>query len=127
VSFDSEGHPELRFPDTAPPAETAEVVLKPGEGAVVAEDDLVTMHYQLTHWESGAVIFDSWDKGTIEFRADDDAISRVRDGVVGQKVGSVLMLVLPPDEDAESNELAPAGIAADDTIVIVIELVDAKK
>ena len=45
-------------------------------------------------------------------------------GLVGQKVGSRVMLVIPPDDGYGTSGNTSAGIKGSDTLVFVVDILD---
>ena len=48
-------------------------------------------------------------------------------GLAGQTVGSRVMLVIPPKDGYGSNGASQAGITGTDTLVFVVDIIDAFK
>ena len=47
------------------------------------------------------------------------------EGLTGQKVGSRVMLVIPPDKGYGAQGNSQAGISGTDTLVFVVDILDA--
>jgi peptidylprolyl isomerase len=116
--------PVLTFPSSGPPAELATQLLVEGDGRVVTAKDVVVAGYVGQVW-GGAVFDSSFDSGTPIVTALSGLVSGWAKGLVGQKVGSRVLLSLPPADGygASGNEVA--GSSPTDTIVFVVDLVDA--
>ncbi|WP_130491529.1 FKBP-type peptidyl-prolyl cis-trans isomerase [Motilibacter rhizosphaerae] len=116
--------PTLTF--SGKPASTLGVqVLKQGTGKVVAKGDLLEADYLGQVW-GGKVFDNSYDRGAAA--AFPIGVGQVVAGwdrtLVGQKVGSRVLLSLPPSQGyACGND--QAGIKATDTIAFVVDIVDA--
>lgn len=121
VTLGEDGTPTLTIPDTAPPAEFKLAVLKQGDGVEIADGDTVWVQYQGTNWNTGTIFDQSWGvRGPTSF-ATSGVIPGFTQALVGQKVGSQVLAVIPPDLG-----YGPSGgtdtIGATDTIVFVIDI-----
>ncbi|WP_159942457.1 MULTISPECIES: FKBP-type peptidyl-prolyl cis-trans isomerase [unclassified Nocardiopsis] len=129
-----EGHsePVIEIPDTDPPEELEVVPLIEGNGAEVEEGQQVVVQYTGVRWEADEngdhEVFDStWSRGGDPFDTTIGAGAVIQgwdEGIVGQKVGSRLLLVVPGDmaygETEEETGGAPAG-----TLVFVVDVLGA--
>ncbi|MFD6950035.1 peptidylprolyl isomerase [Nocardiopsis sp. TSRI0078] len=129
-----EGHsePAIEIPDTDPPEELQVVPLIEGDGDKVEEGQQVIVQYTGVRWEADEngdhEVFDStWSRGGDPFDTTIGAGAVIEgwdEGIVGQPVGSRLMLVVPGSmaygETEEEAMGAPAG-----TLVFVIDVLGA--
>jgi peptidylprolyl isomerase len=67
-----------------------------GSGATVAETSILTVNYMLLQWSDGALIESSWSSGNPATFPLMDVIPGWQQGLVGAKVGSRRLLVIPP-------------------------------
>lgn len=123
VVFNGEEPPTLTLPGAEPPAELLLAVLEEGDGAVVGDGDSVTINYQGTSWNTGEIFDQSYGKEPATF-ATTGVIPGFGAAMVGQKVGSKLVVSIPP-KDAYGEEGADHELAGQ-TLVFVIEIIDAK-
>jgi peptidylprolyl isomerase len=108
VTYDDAGLPTVTIPDAAAPTELQATVLKEGDGDVVERGDTITLDYQGTSWDSKTVFDQSFGKEPIT-----NAVSGFVPGftaaLVGQKVGSTVLVVIPPEyaygTDPDAHEL----------------------
>ncbi len=120
------GAPTMAEPVNADP--TGELIVQPlieGAGPEVAAGQTVTVHY--TGWLWGGKQFDSsWDRG-MTFAVDNigqgSVIAGWNEGLVGQKVGSQVMLVVPPEKGYGDEE--QQGIPPGSTLVFVVDILGA--
>ncbi|WP_460446629.1 FKBP-type peptidyl-prolyl cis-trans isomerase [Angustibacter aerolatus] len=98
-------------------------VLKPGTGATIAKGQRVTLDYLLVNGTSGKEADTTWGKSKANFLADPAKfMPGLANGMIGQKVGSrVLVGVTPKDGFADTGN-QQLGIAADDTMLFVLDL-----
>lgn len=122
--------PEITFPENDPPTELATEVLVEGDGPEVTETDLIVADYLGQVW-GGEVFDNSYDKAVSE---DEGAplvvplsglVPGWAHGLTGVKVGSRVLLSLPPDEGYGETGNEQAGIAGTDTIVFVVDVIGA--
>ncbi len=94
---------------------------------MVEAGQTITVHYTGVIWASGKKFDSSWDrKQPIDFGiGTGDVIAGWDDGLVGQTVGSQVLLVVPPDQGYGSAGQPSAGITGTDTLVFVVDILDA--
>ncbi len=119
VSFDDAGLPTVTLPDTAPPTELLLKVLEEGDGAEVAAGDTVTINYQGTSWDTGEVFDQSYGGEPATFSTN-GVIEGFAAALVGQKVGSTVLVVMPP-EYAYGTDPAQHELGGQ-TLVFLIEI-----
>jgi len=127
VKLDKDGKPKITLPSGAPPAKLTSQVLIQGKGPKVTKGQSITVHYTGIVWPGGKQFDSSWDrKSPATFYI---GVGRViagwDEGIVGQAVGSQLLLVIPPDKGYGAGGNASAGIKGTDTLVFVIDILDA--
>lgn len=104
------------------------VVVSEGTGPVVRAGDQLTVHYLGETWRGGSVFDQSYDRGSpVTFPIGvGGLIPGWDEGLVGKKVGSRVLLVLPPDKGYGASGNPQAAIEPTDTLVFVVDLVAAK-
>lgn len=122
VQFGEDGAaPTVTLPDTAPPAEYQLKVLEEGDGAEVAAGDNVTLQYQGTSWDTKEVFDQSYGGDPAQFTTD-AVIQGFGAALVGQKVGTKLIVTIPPQyaygTDSASHDLGGQ------TLVFLVEIED---
>ncbi|MGC0250243.1 FKBP-type peptidyl-prolyl cis-trans isomerase [Pseudactinotalea sp. Z1748] len=118
--------PEITFPDAAPPADLTVAVLSRGDGGVVEAGQTIDVDYLGQVW--GGRIFDnSYDRGSsIQFGIGiGQVIAGWDNGLVGQQIGSRLLISIPPHEGYGPGGNPRAGIGGDDTLVFVVDIKNA--
>lgn len=116
--------PVLTFPEGDAPADLQVQVLSPGGGTLVEAGDEIEVHYLGQSWGGG--IFDnSYDRGSsISFPIGVGAVIAGWDeGLVGQPVGSRLLLSIPSHLGYGDRGVPQAGIRGGDTLVFVIDII----
>lgn len=97
-------------------------MLKQGDGAEVADGDTVTVQYQGVNWRTGKVFDQSWTRGAPSQFATNQVIKGFTKALVGQKVGSQVIAVIPPDMGYGAAGSESAGIKGTDTLVFVVDI-----
>ena len=115
------GRPTVTIPDSAPPADLRIAVLKKGDGAVVAAGDNVVVHYEGINWNTKEIFDESWARGEPSSFKTDQVIPGFTAALVGQAVGSQVIVIIPPDQGYGAAGRAPS-IGGTDTLVFVIDI-----
>lgn len=99
-------------------------VLHEGDGPVVGEGDTIAAHYLGQVWD-GQVFDTSFDRGQpLVFQAGVGQVIQGWDqGLVGQTVGSRILLSIPPSLGYGDYGVPQAGIQGGDTLVFVTDIV----
>ncbi len=109
------------------PSGYSATVLTAGTGPTVAKGDLLVVHYLGETWRDGKVFDQSYERGEpAQFPI---GVGQVIPGwdekLVGQTVGSRVLLVLPPDKGYGASGNPDAGIQGTDTLVFVVDILRA--
>ena len=114
--------PTVTVPSGTPPTTLESADLITGTGKAAADGDSVTVQYVLATYSSGKVIQSSWTSQPFNFTLGQGQVIPGWDkGVVGMKVGGRRELIIPPSLGYGAQSPGP-GIAANDTLVFVIDL-----
>lgn len=127
VVFAPDGTPGVTMPKTAAPSQFKLNTLLDGSGTPIALGDTVTLNYSGFLWESGNVFDSSWTNGKPEqFQITEGGlIQGFVKALVGAKLGSKLVVVIPPDMGygSQGNNTIPGNA----TLVFVIEVLGIDK
>jgi peptidylprolyl isomerase len=116
-----EGIPGVTIPKTDAPSELKVAQLIKGAGTPVKAGDMVTMHYSGFVWADGSKFDSSWDRGEpAQFAVPGQLIKGFGDAVIGQPVGSRVIMVIPPSLGYGSQ--ATGSIPADSTLIFVVDI-----
>ena len=117
------GVPTIATPTGTPPSSLVAQVLIKGDGPAIAAGQTVLMQYTGLIWATGKVFDSSWASGAVEFPVGTgQVIAGFDEGLVGQTVGSRVLLVIPPDKGYGPEGNPQAGIGGTDTLVFVVDL-----
>ncbi|MGO9559402.1 MAG: FKBP-type peptidyl-prolyl cis-trans isomerase [Acidimicrobiales bacterium] len=114
--------PTVVVPPGKPPInlETADLIV--GKGPAAKDGDKVTVQYVLATYSTRKVIQSSWTSQPFGFTLGaGQVIPGWDEGVVGMKAGGRRELIIPPSL-GYGDESPGAGIATNDTLVFVIDL-----
>ena len=117
---DSGGKPDISAPKGNPPSKLQVAPLIQGTGKAVAASDNVTVHYRAVSWKTGKVVDDNYGKEP-ETGPLAQLIPGWQQGLKGQKVGSRVELVVPPELAYPDGNDKPK-IAKGDTLVYVVDI-----
>ncbi len=118
--------PSIDFPESAAPEGLQIHVLRQGAGSEVAPGQEIEVNYLGQVW-GGSEFDNSYDRGqALTFPIGVGmVIGGWDDGLVGQTVGSRLLLSIPPEHGYGPRGVPQAGIGGTDTLVFVVDIVSA--
>jgi peptidylprolyl isomerase len=123
VKLAANGEPTITVPKTDAPTALKIADLKKGTGKTVKTGDTVTVHYTGVVWSTGAVFDSSWTRGQPASFATTGVIPGFGKALVGQKVGSQVIAVIPPADGYGSSVPAnQTAITATSTLVFVVDI-----
>jgi peptidylprolyl isomerase len=114
--------PTVVVPTGSPPTQLETADLITGTGATAKTGDSLTVQYVLATYSSRKTVQSSWTSQPFTFTRGQGVIQGWDDGVVGMKVGGRRELIVPPSLGYGASSPG-SGIAANDTLVFVIDLV----
>jgi peptidylprolyl isomerase len=121
--------PAIKVPSGNPPANLTTKVLIKGTGPTVAAGDTVVVQYVGAIWRNGYQFDSSWKRsqpfGFTVGASPSQVIAGWDKGLVGQTVGSRVMLVIPPADGYGKTGSPQAHIKGTDTLVFVVDILGA--
>lgn len=117
------GAPGVTVPKQAPPTELTTNVLIASDGEKLAADDHALVKYTGFLWSSGSVFDSTWTNGqaTILTLTPSAKVTQgLVDGLVGQRIGSQVLVVIPPDEGF--GAAGAPGVSAGQTLIYVVDI-----
>lgn len=127
VALDAKSHPVITVPQTAPPKDLVVQPLLAGTHAKVRADQTITAQYTGVLWRNGKVFDSTWNgtgKPATFTLSQGAVIAGWIKGLVGQNVGSRVLLVIPP-KDGYPDGSTDGSISKTDTLVFVVDILDA--
>ncbi len=116
---------DISVPKTDAPEKLVAEPLIRGEGAKVDAKSTVTFHYTAANWRTGKPFVSSWTSSPQSLPLAQTTVVGLREGLVGQTIGSRLILVVPPDKGF-GRDLEQTDVKKSDTVVFVIDILDAR-
>jgi FKBP-type peptidyl-prolyl cis-trans isomerase len=119
--------PTVTIPKTAPPSKLVVTTLIRGSGATVQKGQSIVVRYEGLIWRTGKSFNSNWPSATEPTLPPNvftlgELIPAWNTGLVGQKVGSRVMLVVPPAEGYGKKGSPQVGIKGTDTLVFVVDI-----
>jgi FKBP-type peptidyl-prolyl cis-trans isomerase len=125
------GAPTITIPANNPPAALITKTLVKGTGPKLVKGQFVIAQYTGYIWRTKKVFDSSWTSGSpfgfVIGATPEQVITGWDTGLAGQTVGSRVMLVIPPKDAYGTTGASQAGITGKDTLVFVIDIIDALK
>jgi FKBP-type peptidyl-prolyl cis-trans isomerase len=123
--------PVITIPKTAAPKALVTKTLIQGTGPVVTSKQTVVAQYVASIWRTGAVFNSTWPSSTsagLPFSfvmGGNGVIPGFQKGLTGIRVGSRVMIVIPPSLGYGSAGQSSVGIKGTDTLVFVVDVLAA--
>ena len=122
--------PKVTIPKgVTPPTTLVSKTLIKGSGPVVTKGEYLVAQYTGVNWRTGSVFDSSWERSLpYSFKigaTPSQVIPGWDQGLVGQTVGSRVLLVIPPKDAYGSAGQSQAGIKGTDTLVFVVDIISA--
>jgi len=123
--------PTITVPSSKPPTALVSKTLIKGSGPKVVKGQYVIAQYTGYIWRTKKVFDSSWSSGSpfgfVIGASPEQVITGWDTGLAGQTVGSRVMLVIPPKDGYGTTGASQAGITGTDTLVFVVDIIDAFK
>lgn len=121
------GAPGITIPTSGsdpvePPEDLVVSVLQRGDGEKLEEGTHAVVHYTGVLWNTNKVFDSTWTQNaaTVFELAESSVVKGFLDGLVGQAIGSQVLLVVPPE--LGYGESGNGSIPADATLVFVVDI-----
>jgi peptidylprolyl isomerase len=119
--------PKMTIPSAAPPGRLRITTIVEGSGPPVQAHQLVVFHDLGQVWRTGKVFESTRDRGRPDsvVAGSGQMIKGWDQAVVGRRVGSRVLVVVPPKDGYGARGHAAAGIGKKDTLAFVIDVLAA--
>lgn len=128
-AVEGEFNPKVVPPKTDAPKELVSELLVRGKGDAIKEGQTIAVNYRGVLWRDGKEFDTSWRPNGVSplgfHLGSAQIIKGWNVGLVGKKVGSRVLLVVPPDMGYGAKGNEAAGIKGTDTLVFVVDILGA--
>ncbi|MER7949911.1 FKBP-type peptidyl-prolyl cis-trans isomerase [Streptomyces sp. NPDC096079] len=113
--------PSLTVPKTDPPTKLVSNYVLEADGEAVKATDTVVVNYVAALWKDGKVFDSTYTTGKpANFPLPQLTLKGLKDGLVGKKIGSRVLIVAPPSEAFGDKE--QQGIPKNSTLVFAVDI-----
>jgi len=123
--------PAVTIPAATPPTTLVTKTLIKGTGPKVVKGQFVVAQYAGYIWRTKKTFGSTWSSGPpygfVTDASPEQVIPGWDSGLVGQTVGSRVMLVIPPKDGYGRTGQSQIGVTGTDTLVFVVDIIDALK
>ncbi|HET8983730.1 MAG TPA: FKBP-type peptidyl-prolyl cis-trans isomerase, partial [Pedococcus sp.] len=103
-------------------------VVKAGDGAAVKGDEIVSLRYVLLNGKDGSQLDTNYGKANLGLNlADAKLLPGLKKGLANQKVGSRILVAMPPKDAFGEQGNANIKVGGGDTVVFLMDVVSATK
>ncbi|MFE5844670.1 FKBP-type peptidyl-prolyl cis-trans isomerase [Streptomyces niveus] len=113
--------PKVTIPKTDPPTKLVSNYVLESKGEAVKATDTVVLNYEALLWKDAKTFDSTYKNGkTVTFPLPQLTLKGLKDGVVGKKVGSRVLVVIPPADAFGDKE--QQGIPKNSTLVFAVDI-----
>jgi peptidylprolyl isomerase len=131
VTAHANAAPTITIPSNSPPSGLVTKTLIQGSGPKLTKGEFVIAQYTGYIWRTKKVFSSSWSSGSpfgfVIGASPAQVITGWDTGLASATVGSRVMLVIPPKDGYGSSGYSSSGINGTDTLVFVVDIIDAFK
>ncbi|WP_155057546.1 FKBP-type peptidyl-prolyl cis-trans isomerase [Streptomyces blattellae] len=113
--------PSIEVPKSDPPTELVANYIIEGDGAEVGADESVLVQYKGVLWD-GKEFDSSYGRNALTSFGLEQVVKGWAQGLTGKKVGSRVLIVIPPDLGYGDNPPADSGIGKGATLVFTVDI-----
>ena len=114
--------PSIEIPKVDPPAKLVADYVIEGDGAEVAASDSVLVQYKGVVWDSGKEFDSTYGRKALTSFSLQQVVKGWAQGLTGKKVGSRVVIVIPPSLGYGDNPPSGSGIEKDSTMVFSVDI-----
>lgn len=114
--------PSIEVPKTKPPAGLAATYVIEGDGATVVAGSTVLVQYKGVLWDSGKEFDSTYGRSDLASFSLQQVVKGWAQGLTGKKVGSRVLVVIPPNLGYGDSPPAGSGIKKDSTLVFSVDI-----
>ncbi|WP_043499217.1 FKBP-type peptidyl-prolyl cis-trans isomerase [Streptomyces glaucescens] len=114
--------PSVEVPKTDPPKKLVANYVIEGDGAEVGAQDSVLVQYKGVQWTDGKEFDSTYGRKALTSFSLQQVVKGWSQGLTGKKVGSRVLIVVPPDLGYGDNPPEGSGIAKGATLVFTVDV-----
>ncbi|MGV9566175.1 FKBP-type peptidyl-prolyl cis-trans isomerase [Streptomyces sp. NPDC003480] len=114
--------PSIDVPKVKPPTGLVSKYVIEGNGAQVAADSTVLVQYKGVLWDTGKEFDSTYGRGQLTSFSLQQVVKGWAEGLTGKKVGSRVLVVIPPKLGYGDNPPQGSGIKKDSTLVFSVDI-----
>ncbi|GGX27083.1 peptidylprolyl isomerase [Streptomyces malachitofuscus] len=114
--------PSIEVPDTDPPKKLVSSYILEGDGEEVGADNSVLVQYKGVLWDGGKEFDSTYDRGQLTSFSLQQVVKGWAQGLTGKKVGSRVLIVIPPELGYGDNPPQGSDIKKDSTLVFSVDI-----
>ncbi|POX51719.1 FKBP-type peptidyl-prolyl cis-trans isomerase [Streptomyces sp. Ru72] len=114
--------PSIDVPKVKPPTGLVAKYVIEGDGDEVKADNTVLVQYKGVLWDTGKEFDSTYGRGQLASFSLQQVVKGWAQGLTGKKVGSRVLVVIPPKLGYGDNPPSGSGIKKDSTLVFVVDI-----
>lgn len=114
--------PSIEVPKADPPKKLVANYVIEGDGAEVAASDTVLVQYKGVVWDTGKEFDSTYSREAISSFGLQQVVKGWSQGMTGKKVGSRIVIVIPPELGYGDTPPSGSGIEKDSTMVFTVDI-----
>ncbi|MCD9879421.1 FKBP-type peptidyl-prolyl cis-trans isomerase [Streptomyces guryensis] len=114
--------PSIDIPKKSAPTKLVANYIIEGDGAVVGAQDSVLVQYKGVFWDSGKEFDSTYSRGALTSFGLQQVVKGWGQGLTGKKVGSRVLIVIPPKLGYGDKPPAGSGIKKDSVLVFSVDI-----
>ncbi|MEU3839897.1 FKBP-type peptidyl-prolyl cis-trans isomerase [Streptomyces sp. NPDC028635] len=116
------GAPSIDVPKTKPPTKLVATYVLEGDGEALKADSTVLVQYKGVLWDTGKEFDSTYGRKTLTSFSLQQVVKGWGEGLTGKKVGSRVLIVVPPALGYGDNPPQGSGIKKDSTMVFSVDI-----
>ncbi|MET8894341.1 FKBP-type peptidyl-prolyl cis-trans isomerase [Streptomyces albogriseolus] len=114
--------PSIEVPDAQAPKKLVANYVIEGDGEKVGAEDSVLVQYKGVLWDGGKEFDSTYARGQLTSFSLQQVVKGWAQGLTGKKVGSRVLIVIPPELGYGDNPPQGSGIQKDSTLVFSVDI-----
>ncbi|MFI0506664.1 FKBP-type peptidyl-prolyl cis-trans isomerase [Streptomyces albogriseolus] len=114
--------PSIEVPDAQAPTKLVANYVIEGDGEKVGAEDSVLVQYKGVLWDGGKEFDSTYGRGQLTSFSLQQVVKGWAQGLTGKKVGSRVLIVIPPELGYGDNPPQGSGIQKDSTLVFSVDI-----